>query len=286
MSTPEKTDGPDFLCIGARKTGTTWLYAFLRNHPGCYMPKIKEMNFFNSVLFNAEPGKAPEKALAAKWAEIRPKKKLPADAPVPPEWSKNPLRWYLRTYRRDAGIVSGDVSPLYQDIPAERIKAIHAAVPKARILYILRHPLERVLSDFSMLTNNRKIDISTLSDDECMKLLQEHYSTSIRYTDIHRRWSAHFPVSVLWYDDLRSDPVAFAGQVCTLLGIAPMPELARETSNPNPSKSYGPRPTLSAGVKQRLAEMLLPEAEDTDKVFANAWTAAWLKDIRAAAGKA
>lgn len=280
MNANERLPGPDFLCIGARKTGTTWLYGFLRKHPGCFMPRVKEINFFNSVLFTAPPGKAPQQALVSKWADFRGKKKLPKETPMPEAWLTHPVRWYRRTYAREQGIVSGDVSPLYQDIPAGRIAAIRAAIPEAKILYILRHPLERVLSDFSMLTNNRGIDVSTLTDADCMALLREHYGNSIRYVDIFQRWHAHFPVVVLWYEELRRDPQAFAAQVCDALGIAHMPELASETSNPNPSKSYGPRPQLSANVKRQLAGMVLPEAEAAQQQWPNEWTAAWVADLR------
>ena len=284
MSDTQFVNGPDFLCIGARKTGTTWLYAFLRQHPGCRMPKVKEINFFNSALFTAKPGNAPEKALAAKWEEMRKKKHLPADAPIPEDWRTNPLRWYLRSFRRAAGLVSGDVSPLYQDIPANRIAAIREALPKAKVIYILRHPMERVLSDFSMLTNNRGIDVTALDDDACFRLLEEHYASSIRYADILAAWEQHFPVDVLWYEQLRQDPAAFSAGVCTLLGLEPMPSIADETKNPNPSRSYGPRPSLSAGVQKRLAARLLPEAEAIHRRFGNAWTTAWVADIQRKAG--
>jgi len=270
---------PDFLCIGARKTGTTWLYGFLKKHPECYVPRIKEMNFFNSVLFRAEPGTAPLEALEKKWAEIRPKKNLPADAPIPEVWFKNPLRWYLNTYKHPKDMVSGDISPLYQQIPADQIQAIHSAIPQAKILYILRHPYERVVSDFSMFANNRKIDVNEMSDDECLGLLRDQYKSSIRYVDVVNRWSKFFPMSILYYDDLRKDPVSFASQVCGVLGIQDMPDLADETENPNPSTTYGPRPQLSPGVRQGLAAMLLPEARAAHEAFDNDYTAAWLADI-------
>ena len=39
---------PTFLCIGAMKSATTWLYEILRRHPEIYLnPHIKELNFFN-----------------------------------------------------------------------------------------------------------------------------------------------------------------------------------------------------------------------------------------------
>ncbi|MBK7919375.1 MAG: sulfotransferase [Chloroflexi bacterium] len=38
---------PDFLCIGAQKAGTTWLYQALRQHPQVSMPPIKENHYFD-----------------------------------------------------------------------------------------------------------------------------------------------------------------------------------------------------------------------------------------------
>ena len=90
-----QTVGPDFICIGARKTGTTWLYNFLRAHPGCAMPNIKEINFFNSVLVRRN---RPEEALQKKWAEIRVKLRKPPDHPMPESWIKNPDAWYLELF--------------------------------------------------------------------------------------------------------------------------------------------------------------------------------------------
>jgi hypothetical protein len=38
---------PDFLCIGAQKAGTRWLYDQVAAHPGAWLPPIKELHFFN-----------------------------------------------------------------------------------------------------------------------------------------------------------------------------------------------------------------------------------------------
>src|ERR671939_356718 len=37
---------PDFLVIGAQKSGTTSLYEYLKSHPNVFMPDIKELDFF------------------------------------------------------------------------------------------------------------------------------------------------------------------------------------------------------------------------------------------------
>ena len=38
---------PEFLGIGAQKSGTTWLYENLKKHPQLYLPKTKEIHFFD-----------------------------------------------------------------------------------------------------------------------------------------------------------------------------------------------------------------------------------------------
>src|SRR6266478_1414402 len=40
---------PDFLCIGAHKGGTTWLYQQLDSHPDFWMPPIKELHYFDQL---------------------------------------------------------------------------------------------------------------------------------------------------------------------------------------------------------------------------------------------
>jgi len=37
---------PDFLIVGAAKSGTTSLHYYLRQHPQIFMPKLKELWFF------------------------------------------------------------------------------------------------------------------------------------------------------------------------------------------------------------------------------------------------
>jgi hypothetical protein len=40
---------PDFLCVGAQKAGTSWLYHQLTLHPDFWMPPIKEPYYFETL---------------------------------------------------------------------------------------------------------------------------------------------------------------------------------------------------------------------------------------------
>lgn len=58
--------GPDFLCIGAPRCGTTWLYQMLKTHPQIWLPPVKELKYFHSdpaagtLLGQRLFGRAPE----------------------------------------------------------------------------------------------------------------------------------------------------------------------------------------------------------------------------------
>jgi hypothetical protein len=41
--------GPDFLCIGAHKAGTTWPYQQLNSHPDFWTPPVKELHYFDQM---------------------------------------------------------------------------------------------------------------------------------------------------------------------------------------------------------------------------------------------
>ena len=41
---------PDFIGIGAQKAGTTWLHRNLQAHPGIWMPKEKELHYFDEKI--------------------------------------------------------------------------------------------------------------------------------------------------------------------------------------------------------------------------------------------
>ena len=47
------SDEPTLLfCVGAAKSGTTWLYRYLHDHPECHLRSIKELHFFDTIDFD------------------------------------------------------------------------------------------------------------------------------------------------------------------------------------------------------------------------------------------
>src|SRR5918998_270191 len=123
MLTKSEEIWPNFFIVGAQKAATTSLYFYLREIPGVYMSPLKETFYFAPH--------AVEKAFNASDV-IRDKKE------------------YLRLFEKARGYSAiGEATPIYLWDP-DSPKLIHQTVPRARIIMILRDPIERAYSNYLM----------------------------------------------------------------------------------------------------------------------------------------
>ena len=120
---------PKLIVIGAARSGTTALYEHLRQHPQIFLSSSKEANYF---AFEGEP--------------------LDYRGPGADFVNNSVASWdaYLELFADAPGdAVIGDISPLYLYAPktAERIRA---RLPDAKLVAILRNPIEQAFSHFNM----------------------------------------------------------------------------------------------------------------------------------------
>ncbi|MBD3391321.1 MAG: hypothetical protein GF418_04670 [Chitinivibrionales bacterium] len=125
---------PDFLCVGAMRSGTTSLHAYLERHPEIFMARMqgsKEPQFFS--YFGEQRSPHPPAIRAAPW-NLDDYAELFADA--------------------SPGRILGEISTSYLHRFPQTIRNIRAiygpAARKVRILGILRNPVERAWSLYSL----------------------------------------------------------------------------------------------------------------------------------------
>jgi hypothetical protein len=108
---------PSLIVIGAQKCGTSSLHAYLDAHPEIAMSTPKELDFFGG------PGFA--------------------------NWERG-VDWYRAQFDPEAP-VRGESSPSYTAYPfvVGTPERIHALVPGAKLIYMVRDPIERLLSQWS-----------------------------------------------------------------------------------------------------------------------------------------
>jgi hypothetical protein len=147
---------PNFFIVGSRKCGTTSLYFYLKVIPGVYMSPVKELFYF-----------APHAVQTDAFDVIRDKKE------------------YLGFFQKAKGYTAvGEATPGYlwdSDAP----KLIHQTVPHARIIMILRDPIERAYSQYLRLVKYRGVKSSFY--DELMrdyKSQEKLYGISELYVEL------------------------------------------------------------------------------------------------------
>lgn len=175
---------PTFVCLGAQKSGTTWLYEQLRQHPQVRMPAIKELQHFHP-------------------------------------WHSD-LAKYKEQFSPTRGHVSGDITPEYFVSPLAP-EQMAREVPKARLFAILRNPVERAFSQFRMALylGNMKPDLPFEYYFEHDKGWIRSRGLYLEQIERYRRF---FPspkqFRVFLYDDLLANPARFYRQICKYLGIS------------------------------------------------------------------
>lgn len=106
---------PNFLCIGAAKSGTTTLYEILKQHPDVFLSSFKEPHFFDDD-----------------------------------ERFKKGMQWYQRTYFSNTKKekLVGEFTPTYLSSPcsAKRIKS--SLGDEVKLIILLRNPVDRAYSHY------------------------------------------------------------------------------------------------------------------------------------------
>ncbi len=200
---------PEFLIIGAQKGGTSSLAYYLRQHPRLFLPKVKEVHYFDRFFDRA-------------------------------------LSWYRRFFPfQFSKSITGEATPYYLFHPQVPYR-VKDSLPNVKLIVLLRDPLERAYSHYSM---EKRRGTETLPFEEALerekertrgemeKLLREekyHSSALQQYSYIARgryheqleRWFRHFSWEqflILKSEDLFQDPKGELAKVYDLLGVDHIP---------------------------------------------------------------
>jgi len=203
---------PNFLIIGAAKSGTTSLYRYLRQHPDVYMPAVKEPRFF---AYAADPppmnGPGDERTNEAAGAV----------------YTRDAYQQLFAEATTETAV--GEASPNYL-YSATAPRLIHEHLPEARLIAILRHPVERAYSHFLHLVRSGREplrDFGAALDAEPERIAAGwewswHYRHMGYYGEQLARCLEHVDreqLTVYLFEDFTADPVALAQDIFRVLGV-------------------------------------------------------------------
>ncbi|WP_375699690.1 sulfotransferase [Pseudophaeobacter sp. TrK17] len=224
---------PDIVCIGAQKSGTSWLHETLSIRPDVWVPPFKELHFFDHKFVKE----------CRQWAPWHVKKGV-KQARERYQWSqvtdpKDPYleyldrlvekpflngSWYKYVFSR-AGAQQKclDVTPEYSCIPDDGVDFFKRFLPGVKIIYIIRHPMDRLKSQLRMNAFRRKSLPSSRA--EWFELLESKaLRTRGDYLGIVPRWDRRFSDNQLLYlpfGQIAGDPMGFLRMVEEHCGLEP-----------------------------------------------------------------
>ena len=239
---------PNFLIIGAAKGGTTSLYHYLSQHPQIYMSALKEPRFF--ALEGEELNfQNPDKAIN--------------------QTSVTTLSDYLKLFEAasDENAI-GEASPLYM-YSAKAVERIAHYVPSAKLIAILRNPVDRAYSCYKHLIALESFSFAEALNEEENRIRQNwahlwHYRQGGYYYVQLKRYFDKFDkdqIKVYLFDELKSDPLEVVHNIFSFLQVDDsfIPDLTYKNVSNNP-KIKGLQNILNSKNSFRsLSKKVVPE---------------------------
>jgi hypothetical protein len=204
---------PDFLILGAPKAGSTALHVALAQHPKLHLSSVKEPKFF---LCDERPPSG---------------QRGPGDAHSAREWIWRRDEYEALFADAPGGALRGESTPLYLADPAAH-RRIHRLLPDARLVVIVRDPVDRAYSNWTHLWSDGlepESDFLTACSLEEERSRQGwapfwRYLGLGRYGEQLEHLQTLFDrkaIHVLRYRDLVERPDDTLDGICRFLGVEP-----------------------------------------------------------------
>ena len=215
---------PDFVIIGGKKCGTSFLYYLLSQHPLVEPAARKEVHFFD-------------------------------------DYFEEGVEWYRRFFRAPRledgqRVITGEASPgyLYDRSVPQRMAEV---VPQARLVALLRNPVDRAFSDYQMTV---RLGREWRSFEQAIDVPPNKYLPRGVYADQLLRWSEFFSreqLLILKSEDFFERP---ADVFKIVLGFLELPEWEFDASRigPDELRAGGYEQRMDPATRRRLEEYFEP----------------------------
>jgi hypothetical protein len=193
---------PNFLIIGAMKSATSTLYEQLLRQPGIFLPELKEPNFFSDDRQYARG-----------------------------------LEWYQGLFNgATATDILGEASTHYTKLPTypETLARIHKHLDRPRLIYVMRHPVDRLISQYIHQWSEHEIRCNL---DKAVEQHPELTAYSFYTRQLAPFIEAYGKSSILpmFFDRIRKFPQQELERICKFIGYAGEPLWQRDLSPDNVS---------------------------------------------------
>ena len=227
-------DEVDFLGIGAPRSGTSWLYERLAEHPDFELPRAKELHYFDRSMDYPSPNTLANDGLAGRikdpsWRRgvggscLRSLKNRDAAELT---WilkyyfaDKYDDQWYVSIFASMNGI-RGEITPAYMLLKDADIARMYSLFPSLKTVFLMRDPIERTWSSYrkNYLREGRTLPdvasiISYLDSPQIAQRL--NYLEAL---ERYKKYSQPGKILISFLDAINEDPLCTLQEIVTFLG--------------------------------------------------------------------
>ena len=276
-------NGPNFLGIGAPRSGTTWLYNMLKQHPQVWMPPIKELHYFDSIdsstrfadvhrfswrirkQFARRAGHyaaRPLGSVASRWQH---------KVDISPGFDRRyftpggSISWYRSLFDPAANNCRrvGEITPGYIVLSRSMIQRIRTETRVERVILLLRDPIEATWSGFGRMSMKGQTSISENDTAALLKGLSNPATLQRRlYAQNLGNWLSVFPreqVFIGFYEELSDAPGDLISRVSSFLDIEEPPSHVLRNAGQRIHSSRASRGAIPPAVESMLAKQVLDD---------------------------
>jgi hypothetical protein len=262
---------PDFYCIGAQKSGTSWLHTMLQQHPDIWLPPVKELHYFDRVHLQRhkraidayDPTPLDKSLLDIVLDAIR----WHANSSAPPHekiekilhlsligTAKLTDPWFGEIFEpAPRSSLCGEIDPAYAELPDDAIAHMLRLSPNAKIILIMRDPIDRAWSHLRMDEANGQLGPDRYLQWAAKTKTWFDYSDYVTVIERFRSQISSSDMLLLYFDDITARPRELLADICRFLGIDAARTIFRkleEAVYPGSDKEMPPE--LYAVFRERL----------------------------------
>lgn len=226
----------DFICIGAQKAGTTWLWDILSKIEGFDFPPIKELHYFDKSPAYPSPSHLNTPRLVDRlfdkrwvwyffrdsrqrwgWTNWEQKKWLM-------NWyfSNYSDEWYISLFKSYKGI-TGEFTVSYAYLDSSDVKRMRDLLPDVKIIFMLRNPIERAWSHYRFIemkhgTQKQEFNkIKEFLDSQWQELGSDYLRTIENYSKFYNKEQ----ILIGFYDAIKVDSDNLLTDIIQFIGGDP-----------------------------------------------------------------
>jgi len=246
---------PKFLCIGAQKAGTTWLYEQLSQHPDIWLPPLKELHYFSFVHLSGRKKDKKHRIYTLLRNElcndviddtmVSYLSRLVVEDSTTDDWYRAAFQWPGIEKR-----TTGEITPLYSALPEEGIAHVRRLLGNPLLIYMVREPVARVESEMRMVMERRGDQRS--ASEQLDRLIKRG---SAVYRNHIPRWLEVFPeIHFVPFRQVSINPLGVLRGIEQKLGLPPAEYKAAEEVRHATIKT-----DLPDGIRRRIREFAEPD---------------------------